>query len=263
MTQKLSGTLLLLLLHYSASAQLVVDKKAIVKSGENLATNVIKQQHYKKIRDFTEDIQGNYTAIEDLQQQILDDLRQTGSVSELHWADLSRSLYLATELIQGAVQPGIEIDLVIEHPLFQRNPDDTYRDLFVAGSADPLPNDLTSFRQARQTSQSLTTSFHQLAPERKAYAAVAFQYLAEDLILKAIEMNEVLKQSGRFSMTEAERIRLQSFSEDYLLLAGQMLERSDQLLLDVAYTKPLRRQADQVQQQLERATIAQTPLLDY
>ena len=263
MTQKILSTLLLLVLYYSASGQLVIDKKAIVKSGENLAMNVIKQQHYKKLRDFTEDIYSGYTAIEDLQQQVLDDLKQAESVSDLHWADLSKSLYLATELTQGATQPGLEIDYVIEHPLFQRSPNDTYRDLFVAGAADPLPNDLPLFRQAWQTSQSLTTDFHQLAAERKAYAAVAFQYLAEDLILKATEMNKVLKQPGRFAMTETERIRLQSFSEDYLLLAGHMLERSDQLLLDVAYTKPLRRQADQEQQGLERATIAQTPVLDY
>ena len=210
MIQKILSTLLLLTLHYSASAQLVIDKKAIVKSGENLAINVIKQQHYKKLRDFTEDIHGSYTVIETLQQQVLDDLKQAESIRDLRWSDLSRLLYLATELIQGATQPGLEIDFVIEHPLFQRSPDETYRDLFVAGAADPLPSGLTSFRQARQTSQSLTTGFHQLAAERKAYAAVAFQYLAKDLILKATEMNEVLKQPGRFAMTEAERIRLQS-----------------------------------------------------
>ena len=176
---------------------------------------------------------------------------------------MSKSLYLATELIKGAVQPGIEIDFVIEHPVLQRSPNDTYRDLFVAGSADALPNDLTSLQQAQQTSQSLRAGFHQLAAERKAYAAVAFQYLAEDLMLKATEMNEVLRQSGQFSMTEAERMRLQTFAEDYLLLAGHMLERSDALLLDVARTKPLQEQANQEQQQLERATIARTRVLDY
>ena len=47
--------LILLALCGSASAQLVIDKKAIAKSGENIAMNVIKQQHYKKIRDFTEE----------------------------------------------------------------------------------------------------------------------------------------------------------------------------------------------------------------
>ncbi len=82
-------------------------------------------------------------------------------------------------------------------------------------------------------------------------------------MLKATEMNEVLRQSRQFSMTEAERMRLQTFAEDYLMLAGQMLERSDALLLDVADTKPLQQQADREQRQLERATIAQTRVLDY
>ena len=255
--------LILLALYGSASAQLVIDKKAIAKSGENVAVNVVKQQHYKKIRDFTEEIYGSYTAIESLQQRVLDDLKQAESVSDLRWADLSKSLYLATELIKGAVQPGMEVDFVIEHPVFQRSPNDTYRDLFVAGSADPLPTDLASLQQAQQTGQSLRASFQQLAAERKAYAAVAFQYLADDLMLKAIEMNEVLRQPRRFSMTEAERMRLQTFAEDYLLLAGQILERSDALLLDVTSVKPLRRQADQEQKRLERATIARTPVLDY
>ena len=199
MIREILSTLLLLILYDSTSAQAVIDKKAIAKSGENFAINLAKGRQYKKIRDFTEDIYDSYTDLEELQQRVLDDLKQAASVRDLHWADLSRSLYLATELVKGVTQPGLEINFVIEHPLFQRSPNDTYRDLFVAGSADPLPNDLTSFRQAKQTSQSLTTSFHQLAAERKAYAAVAFQYLAEDLMLKATEMNEVLKQSESFS----------------------------------------------------------------
>ena len=64
-------------------------------------------------------------------------------------------------------------------------------------------------------------------------------------------------------MTEAERMRLQTFAEDYLLLAGQMLERSDVLLLDVTSVKPLQQQADQEQQRLKREVIARTPVLDY
>ena len=270
MKRNILTTLTLLILYTFASAQLVIDQKAITKSGENVAVNVIKQQHYKKIRDFTEEIEGSYRAIAYLQQRVLDDLKQAESVSDLHWADLSKSLYLATELIKGAAQPDIEIEFVIEHPLFQRSPEETYRDLFVAGSADQLPTDLASLQQAKQTGQSLTASFRQLAAERKAYAAIAFQYLADDLMLKATEMNEVLKQPQRlpagrqgFSMTEAERVRLQTYTEDYLLLAGQMLKRSDALLLNVARTKPLQQRAEQAQRRLERTTIARTPVLDY
>ena len=263
MILRIVSALLLVLLYGTASAQLVIDKKAIVKSGENLAVNIIKGQRYGRVLDFTEDIYDDYTAIEELQQQVLDDLKQAETVSDLHWADLSRSLYLATELIQGATQPGLEVGIVIDHPLLQRNPNDTYGDLFVAGAGDVLPNNLAAMQQAKQTSRSLTSSFYQLAAERKAYAAVAFQYLAEDLIVKATEMSEVLKQPERFSMTEAGRMRLQTFSEDYLLLASQMLGRSDQLLVDIAHVKPLRRKADQEQQRLERATIARTSVLDY
>jgi len=152
---------------------------------------------------------------------------------------------------------------VVEQPLFNQHPNDTYRDLFIATGADALPNDIASLQQAKQTSQSLSKILQQRVAERKAYGAVAFQYLAEDLMLKATEMNEVVKQPQHFSMTEAERIRLQTFAEDYLLLAGQLLERSDALLLDVSSVKPLQRQADQEQKRLERMTIASTPVLDY
>lgn len=265
MLLKILYSIILLLLPIALKAQslLIIDKKAIAKSGENFAMNLAKGQQYKKVRDFTDDIYGHYFAIEARQQKVRNDLRQAETIKELHWADLSRSLYLANELMKGAVQPGLEIGYTIEHPLFQRTPNDTYRDLFIAGSADALPADLTSFQDVKRIAQSLTRSFHQLAAERKAYGAVAFQYLAEDLIVKATEMNEVLQQTNRFAMTETERIRLQSFSEDYLLLAGQLLERSDQLLLDVAYVKPLRRQADQTHHQLERTAVAATPLFNY
>ena len=247
----------------TVSAQIVIDKKAIGKSGENLAINLLKDQQRGKIQDFTEDTYDSYQAIETLQQQVLDDLKQAESIRDLHWADLSKSLYLATELVKGITTPGLEIDFVIDHPLLNRHPDDTYRDLFIAGRADALPKDVSSLQRAQQASQVLSESVHQTVSERKAYAAVAFQYVSEDLLLKATEMNEVLKQSQRFSMTEAERIRLQTFSEDYLLLAGQLLERSDKLLLDVASVKPLQRQADQEQKRLERTTIARTLVLNY
>ena len=82
-------------------------------------------------------------------------------------------------------------------------------------------------------------------------------------MLKAVEMNEVLKQPARFSMTEAERMRLQSYSEGYLQLAGEMLEKSDRLLLEIAYCRPLQNQADQEQKRLERATIANTAVFHY
>ena len=247
----------------TVSAQIVIDKKAIAKSGENLAINLLKDQQRGKIRDFTEDTYDSYQAIETLQQQVLDDLKRAGSVRDLHWADLSKSLYLATELVKGITTPGLEIDFVINHPLFNRHPDDVYRDLFIAGRADALPKDVSLLQRAQQASQVLSESVHRIVAERKAYAAVAFQYLSEDLMLKATEMSEVLKQAGRFSMTEAERIRLQTFSEDYLLLAGQLLERSDKLLLDVASVKSLQRQVDQQQKQLERKSIAHTSVLDY
>ncbi|WPP51847.1 hypothetical protein [Catalinimonas niigatensis] len=267
MIRKYLLSLLLLLPFFSASAQpyviFVIDKQAIAKSSENLALNLIKQQQYKKTLDLTEDIFASYTRIEMLQQQVLDDLKKAESIRDLHWADLSKSLYLANELVKGVVQPGLEVDYVIDHPLFENSPDRIYRDLFLASSADPLPDDLTAFRQAKQSAHALSSSFESMANERKTYAAVAFQYLAEDLILKSTEMNEVLKQPTRFSMTEAERMRLQSFSEDYLQLASEMLERSDKFLLEVAQCRSLQHQTDQQQKELERTTIANTIVLDY
>ena len=192
----------------------------------------------------------------ELEKQIKEEQKILESIAE------RKALMAATELAKGTVEPGLEVDIVIEHPLFNQHPNDTYRDLFIAGRADALPNNLTSLQVAELTSSTLSTSFHQIAAERKAYAAIAFQYLAEDLMLKATEMNEVIKQSGKFSMTEAERIRLQTFAGDYLLRAGQLLERSDKLLLDVASVRPLQQQADQEQKRLERMTIAQTPILN-
>ena len=76
-------------------------------------------------------------------------------------------------------------------------------------------------------------------------------------------MNELLKQPGRFSMTEAERMRLQSYAEEYLMLSAELLERSDRLLLEVGHVPALQELADQTQLQLERAATAQTPLFTY
>lgn len=241
----------------------VKDKMAIDQSKKNLAVNIAKQQGHKDILEFSEGIQESYFQIEALQQKILQDLKLTRSVKDLHWADLSKSLYLANELVKGHIQSGLETDMIIEHPIFQKNLDEIYQELFVSDAGEPLPDDLGSYHQAKQKAQSLSNSFQQFTAERNAYTAVAFQYLSEDLILKAVEMNEVLKQPARFAMTEAERMRLQSDSEEYLKLAGEMLEKSDQLLLKIAYCRPLQNQADQEQKRLERSIVSHTPVLNY
>ena len=127
----------------------VIDQEAIAKSGENLAANLTKAYQHGRILHFTEAIDESYTAIVSLQQQVLEDMKQAESMADLHWSDLSKSVYLATELVKGAVQPGIEVEYVIEHPLFQRHPSDTYRQLFVADGSGQLPADLTSLRQSQ------------------------------------------------------------------------------------------------------------------
>ncbi|MEM9675986.1 MAG: hypothetical protein AAF992_25570 [Bacteroidota bacterium] len=258
-------TLLLSLLSKLGHSQpvFVLDKKAIAKSGENLAANLSKGRQHQKVRDFTLGVHENYDAMYALQQQVLDNLRQAETVQDLHWSDLSKSLYLATELIKSTGQPGLEIEYIIEHPFFERSPGDNYSDLFIAGSDDVLPSNLASWQQAQHTSQSLASSFHQIAAERKTFGAVAFQYLAEDLLLKATEMNKVLGQPERFSMTEAERLRLQTDAEEYLQLAGRLLARSDELLLEVTQVKPWQEQATQTYRRLVRSAIAQTPLFNF
>lgn len=258
------------LLSASLGAQplMVINKKTIATSTENFAVHVAKGQKYGKTQELTKDIHGQYFAIERLQRQVQEALKQTTSVQELHWSDLSKPLYLATELIQGSLQPGharpgLEIDFVVEHPLLDEHPFQTYLDLFIADGASPLPASLSAFQVAQQSARNLSTGFQRLAAERKAYGAVAFQYLSEDLLLKAVEMNELLKQPGHFSMTEAQRLRLQSYAEEYLLLSGELLERADQLLLDLGQVSALQAIADQTHFQLERAAAAQTPLFTY
>jgi hypothetical protein len=68
-------------------------------------------------------------------------------------------------------------------------------------------------------------------------------------------MNELLKQPGRFAMTEAERMQLQLEAEAYLSLAEKMLERSDELLLEVGNTPVARSLADRQAKVLERAAL--------
>jgi hypothetical protein len=261
----LTFTLLLSLLSTVGHSQpvFVLDKKAIAKSGENLAANLSKGRQHQKVLDFTQGVHQNYVAIHNLQQQVLDNLRRAETMQDLHWVDLSKSSYLATELIKGSVQPGLEFDYIIEHPFFGRSPRDNYRDLFIAASDDVLPGNLASWQEAKQTAQSLASSFHLVAAERKTYGAIAFQYLAEDLLLKAMEMNEVLKQPERFSTTEAERLRLQSDAEEYLQLAGRLLARSDELLLEVAQTQSLQEEAAKTHLRLRQSAFAQTLLFNF
>ena len=64
-------------------------------------------------------------------------------------------------------------------------------------------------------------------------------------------------------MTEAERLKLQADAYELLERAAQMLERSDQLLLEVAQTPTLRIQALQEQILIERQELGYTQLFAY
>lgn len=256
--------LLSLLLISSLSAQsliyLINDADAIEQSTQHLIFNFLKQQQYKNILDEKQEIDRHYTALVNLQQQVIQQLRQARSVQDLQWADLSKATYLAEGLIRGARSPGLEFDYRVEHPILEQSPAQTYRALFIAGSSDPLPATLQAIQEANHRSKALINSFTQLAAQRKAYAAVAFQYLSEDLIQKATEMNAFLKQSQRFSMTEAERFKLQTDADELLERVAQMLERSDQLLLEVAQTPAIRQQALKEQIRQERVELGRVEI---
>ena len=246
----------------SLSAQsliyLVNDADAIEQSTQHLIFNILKQQQYKNIAKEKEETQQHYTALLRLQQQVIQQLRQARSIQDLQWTDLSKSIYLADELINGIRTPGVEFDFSIEHPLLGQSPDQIYQELFMAGSSDPLPANMDEWKQAISVSNELMISFSKVAAGRKTYAAVAFQYLAEDLTQKAAEMNALLRQPQRFSMTEAERLQLQVEADELLQRATQMMERSDQLLLEVAQTPSLQIPVLQQEQLLERQEISNT-----
>ena len=63
-----------------------------------------------------------------------------------------------------------------------------------------------------------------------------------------------------FSMTEAERLKLQSEADELLERAAQMLERSDQLLLEVTGTLEIRQQAVKKQLLLERQELVRVKI---
>lgn len=254
---------LLFMLPFALQAQLIMvyDSKALGKRVQDLAMNVVKQQQYQNTLEHSEGMLTQYSSIEALQEEVLHQWKQAESVKDLHWSDLTKSIYLADEMVNGIRQSDIELDIIIgEHPVLNRSVDETYHDLFLAGSAEALPVNFNNFQEDKETSAELVNSFSYYAAQRKTYAAVAFQYLAEDLILKASEMNEVLKQADHFSMTEAERIALQLYSEEYLLTAEKMLERSDELLLQITENPESINDAIRQRKSQERALISETPI---
>jgi hypothetical protein len=257
--------LLSLLLISSLSAQSLIypvnDADAIEQSTQHLIFNFLKQQQYKNIRDEIQKTELHYTALVSLQQQVIQQLRQAHSVQDLQWADLSKATYLAEELIRGIRSPGLEFDFWVEHPILEQSQAQTYRTLFIAGSSDPLPATLQAIQEANHRSKALIYSFTQVAAQRKAYAAVAFQYLSVDLVQKAAEINALLRQPQQFSMTEAERLKLQADADELLERAAHMLERSDQLLLEVGSTPAIRQQALEQQIRQERVELGYTQLL--
>ena len=211
----------------------------------HIAATVANGTVLKKTRDIAEDIRlisgdiRHFTgSIQELQYEIREATLVAESVRDLLFADHDAELAMAASI---SLDPAAYLD---PNTLAQLPAAFTagYRQLNPAAGATllqeafdfdlqaPLPDEVRTFDATIKDKMVSQMAFEEMSAKKAILIGLQYNQLSEGLIAKAIEINALVKQDGRFSMTEAERLALLNTANDYVVEAIELRLRADALI---------------------------------
>ncbi len=233
----------LMVIGYQTSAQQVIPvmdnllKKSI---DNNMKTNLEQALLLDVIRRQVKNTKEKVEAIEKLQYDYQEFLRQTTSTARLalsdagieqeasgqvstssgHLSDYTFAKNLS-EVYHEQAEPVVKSQMLYD----QLIPYDENR-----SGGTIIFTQLSSF-EAYQKARSLNVmALEEMSQQRKIQLANAYQQLAQGKVEKADELRTMLTTDQRFSMTEAERLETIKRMQDYLLGSKQLKLKADQLI---------------------------------
>ena len=208
-----------------------------------IANGVLIDQQTKEVEDQNEhlvEVIATTLSIYNLQDKIRKDLKKSGSIKDLQWSDHAGELFAVLQIsdemedyveniegfesIRDAYQNGDPVE-----GSFQ-----LYDEVFgiLADKVEDFPEDWVSLREELSAVGENQAAVNEMIHKKKLNTALVYNQLAEELVEKAAEMSEGVKQNGRWSMTEAERLMLLKSSSDMILKSLSLKTESDNLILE-------------------------------
>jgi hypothetical protein len=266
MTRRLASIALalsLLALLNPAQAQMVVNDPVHMGVHIGQFAKQLKQwtetiKNYQVIKDarqiagVTRDITGQvkeltYEGLE-LQRQIQADLRKVESVKDLRYANplelFGRAMAMNTRS-QPDYMPPVDKAQRLRQALQGRTEQDVETVYQAFSGLDIGRNGTQSFtyrdyKNMRQEAFASAYAYEEVLKKKNVETAFNYQKIADEMTAQSVELMATLKNPGRYSMTEAERLRAMGQANDNMVKALQLRQEADRLIHEAGKPGPAR-----------------------
>lgn len=122
--------------------------------------------------------------------------------------------------LRNALDGATETDVSTVYEVFNR--------FDVSGNSS---KSAAQYRAAREESAVSQYAYEAMSSKKRVELAFSYQKIADEMTVQSTEMLATLKNDGRYSMTEAERIQCISVCNDNMVKAMKLREEADKMLL--------------------------------
>ncbi|SFQ81464.1 hypothetical protein [Hymenobacter arizonensis] len=215
-------------------------------------------KNYKVIKDarqiagVTRDITGEVKNITGqnlmLQQQIQADLRKGQSVKDLRYANplelFGRAIGMNTSSQPDYMTP-VSKARRLRQALQGRTEQDVETVCQAFSGLDIGRNGAQSFtyrdyKNMREEAFASAYAYEEVLKKKNVETAFNYQKIADEMTAQSVEFMATLKNPGRYSMTEAERLRAMGQANDNMVKALQRRQEADRLIHEAGKPGPAR-----------------------
>jgi len=221
-----------------------VQNYQVVKDARNIAT--VTKDITGQVKDLTE--QGLR-----LQQQVQADLRKVQSVKDLY---VSNPVQLFAEALamSGREQTNQYLPAFAKAQRLRqalqlnnaRQDVQTVYEIFSRTKGGTGADRLTSrdYQAKKEEAAVSAYAYEEMARKRKIDVAMGYYKIADEMTRQSVELNATLKNPGRYSMTEAERLASLNTANENMIKAMQLRVEADKLLGETTQNGPMQAAAE-------------------
>ncbi|WP_345237244.1 hypothetical protein [Hymenobacter saemangeumensis] len=206
----------------------------------------------RQIAGVTRDITGQVKQLTseglELQRQIQADLRKVESVKDLRYANplelFGRAMAMNTSS-QADYMPPVNKARRLRQALQGRTEQDVETVYQAFSGLDIGRNGAQSFtyreyKNMRQEAFASAYAYEEVLKKKNVETAFNYQKIADEMTAQSVELMATLKNPGRYSMTEAERLRAMGQANDNMVKALQLRQEADRLIQEAGKPGPAR-----------------------
>lgn len=204
-------------------------------------------------RQITGDIKDLTTQGLQLQQQVQADLRKVQSVKDLY---VSNPIQLFAEALSmsGRAQTNMYLPSFAKAQRLRqalqltdsKKDVQTVYDVFSRTTGGNTPDRMTSkdYQAKKEEAAVSTYAYEEMARKRKIDTALGYYKIADEMTKQSVELNATLKNPGRYTMTDGERMAALNTSNDNMIKAMNLRLEADKLLGETTQNGPMQAAAE-------------------